>query len=156
MKSFFEEEQERIKKEKYLAKMKRILGRDYNLPKNVSGKNISYYGNSPLKVLTNAGYKYNNGKGYILQINKKSRYHIYIDHEKERFIMHKDTTSQAGKHRAVFSNLNTERDRIKSFIIKVYRPTVKKVTEKMLSKQELQVALNKIKQFKKKWWQFWK
>lgn len=132
------------KKQKKLERIKKILGRDTQLPARLCNDEIINCGLSePKEVLKKAGYR-NIKRGWTKQISRRSRYHAYIyeDEFKYKWIyLHKDITRN-GMHKASKDVLD-EKIRLKEFIIP--RINVGKKNDKILPREARLKALAELK-----------
>ena len=127
MKSLADVEKEAItltKRQKKLEKIKKILGRDKELPEKLKNDDVLSCGiTNPVEVLRKGGY-INIKRGWIRRISRTKRYHAYpfIDEQFNAtqpipyyyIYIHKDIT-QNGKHKATKDVLD-EKIRLKEFI----------------------------------------
>jgi hypothetical protein len=117
MKTFWDEEQERLKKEARYKRAQDIVGRDYYIPSRIIGKGFNPNTLLPDDILEKAGYirHYKKDHGWIKSINKGMRFHAYITKNQKHIHVHADVISK-GSHRAVKFGVKDEIRRIKTFL----------------------------------------
>lgn len=143
------------KAQKRLERIKKILGRDNQLPAKLKNDEVLNCGLSePSEVLKKSGY-INIKRGWIKKIDKKSRFHAYTFEDEFNYkwiYLHRDIT--IGKNHKASKDVLDEKIRMKDFIIP--RKNVGKKKDLWLLREERLKALEQLKENKpirKTFWQ---
>ncbi len=113
MRSLWDVEKEKAAEEEKRQKLYKLLGRDFDIPKELKHKSMTTSACLPVEVLKISGYK-DIGRGWIKNINKKERYHAYFY---DRMIyLHKDVIINH-KHHATTEKVYLELERMKKYVI---------------------------------------
>ena len=129
------------KKQKKMVRIQKILGRDIELPINLTKDEVINCGLSiATEVLQKGGYR-NIKRGWIKKISRTQRYHAY-PYEDDEFhyqwiYIHRDITEN-GYHKAT-KDVIDEKIRLKEFIIP--RINIGKKGDKILPREERLKAL---------------
>ncbi len=117
MKTYWEEEQEKLKEEQKIKKIKHILGREDQLPKRFISYSLKTHSTPPEEILIKLGYK-DIKRGWTKKINKKYRFHAFIPEGENIIYLHSDVLTKNFMHKATTHFVAEEFKRMKPFISK--------------------------------------
>lgn len=144
LKSLYDIEQEQIAKSRFQERVKRIVGRDYDLPSKLKGRSIHLQHVNYEELLKAKGYSSNGKYGWVKWINESSRFHCYLTPNNTGLYLHQDFYSKDSHYSGHSPEMEEELERMRIWALQ-HRPHKGRHKDEWLSHDKIVEALKKLK-----------